>query len=111
MCRVYSFADEHSKALDILTRSHFDPKRDKYISVFEDRYKLRLETTLSMKAKEFMEAAKHGDVDEFIIKADLQLGDIVEIDDGLKSYCFYYWSWSIMVPTCHFNRALVKKEN
>ena len=109
VCRVYGLADEESQGLDIFTRNRFNPKRDQYISVFENRYKLRLETTLSMKAREFVEAVKHGNADEFMMKAYLQLGDVIEIDDGMKPYCFYYWSWSEVIPICRFNRTLVRK--
>lgn len=107
--RIYSFADEQSWEMDILARNHFDPKRNQYISVFENHYKLRLETTLPMKAREFVEAVKRGNADEFMIEADLQLGDVIELNDGLKPYYFYYWSWSQLIPVLSFDRTRVQK--
>ena len=109
--RIYGFVDEQSCEMDIPTRNRFDPKRDQYVFVFESRYKLRLETTLPMKAGEFVETVKHGDADDLMMATDLQLGEVIEIDDGLKPYYFYCWSWSKVIPICRFNRALVKKEN
>lgn len=111
VCRIYSFANEQCQELDILTRNRFDPKHDQYISAFESRYKLRLETTLPMKAKEFLEAVEYGDAADFMIETDLQPGDVIEIDDGLKPYCFYCWSWARVIPIYRFDRTLVKKEN
>ena len=50
-----------------------------------------------------------GDVDSVLSDAELQLGEVVEIDDGLKPYYFYYLSWSRLVPVYEFNCAKVKK--
>ncbi len=91
--------------MDILTRGRFDPKRDRYISVLPWRYKLRLETTVSMKAGDLFNRVKHGDADDFFTETGLQLGEIVEIDDGLTPYYFYCWNWSRLIPVFHFDRS------
>ncbi len=109
VCRVYGFADEHGKALDMITREHFDAKRDLYISVSEWHYKLRFETSTSVNARAFFEAVKCGDMDDFLEKADIQLGEVIEIDDGLKPYCFYCMNWSRMIPIFSFDRSKVQK--
>ena len=109
VCRVYGFANEYSRTLDMITREHFDSKRDRYISVSEWRYLLRFETTTSANAKAFFEAVQCGDMDDLLEKADIQPGEVIEIDDGLKPYCFYCMSWSRMVPVFSFDRSRVQK--
>ncbi len=103
ICRIYGFADEQSSLMDHLTRERFDPKRDHFITPLSSRYKLRLEMPLNMKAKAFFEEVRHGTVYDLL--PDLQLGEIVEIDDGLKPYFFYYLNWSTVVPVLYFNRS------
>jgi len=105
VCRVYGFADEQSRDMDLLTREYFDPKRNQYISAPAWHYRPRLETTVSMKAGELFNKVKHSDADDFFTEIDLQLGEIVEIDDGLTPYYFYCWSWSQLVPVFHFDRS------
>ena len=109
MCRVYGFANECGEVLDIITRKHFDPRRDQYIAVSEWRYQLRLETTISANAKAFFKAVQRGDMDDLLEKVDIQPGEVIEIDDGLKPYYFYCMNWSRMVPVFSFDRSRVQK--
>ena len=109
VCRIYGFADEQSRAMDIFPRNRFDRKRDQYIYLSPSHYKLRLETTLGINAKTFFERSKHSDLDDFLVETDLSLGEVVEIDDGLRPYYFYYLSWSRFVPVSSFNLSSVQK--
>lgn len=109
VCRVYGFADEQSRAMDFLTREHFDPKHNLYIYPSSYRYKLRLETSLGINAKTFYERVSHSDLDDFLMEADISLGEVVEIDDGLHPYYFYYLSWSRFVPAPVFKPSAVQK--
>lgn len=109
VCRVYGFANEESRGMDIFTRRRFDPKKDRYISVSSSRYKLLLETPLGMKAKAFYEAVETGDVYDILPVDVLEPGIVVEIDDGLKPYYFYFLSWSRAVPVYSFDLARVQK--
>ena len=109
VCRVYGFADEQSRAMDFLTREHFDPKHNLYIYPSSYRYKLRLETSLGINAKTFYEQVSHSDLDDFLMEADISLGEVVEIDDGLHPYYFYYLSWSRFVPAPVFKPSAVQK--
>lgn len=109
VCRIYSFADKLSRELDIFPRNHFDRKRDMYVCLSSAHYKLRLETTLGINAKTFFERSKHGDLDDFLIETDLSLGEVVEIDDGLRPYYFYHLSWSRFVPVLSFIPSSVQK--
>lgn len=109
VCRIYSFADEQSREMDELTRCMYRPRRDRYISVSEGHYTLRHEMTLPMKANDFFKMFIWGDTSDFLMESDLQLGDIIEVDDGLKPYYFYCWNWSRLVPVCRFDRTRVQK--
>ena len=103
VCQIYGFADERARDMDMLTRSGFDRKRDKYIYPLTSHYKLRLEIPLGINAKTFYTRSRCGEMEDFLVETDLSLGEIVEIDDGLRPYYFYYWSWSEFVPAPLFN--------
>lgn len=61
VCRIYSFADEQSRSIEILSEH------------------------------------------------DIGLGEVVEIDDGLKPYYFYYLNWSNVVPVSYYNLNGIQK--
>lgn len=105
VCRVYTFADPHSKQMELCFRSRFDPRKDNYLSAAEWHFKLRLEIPLGMKAKAFYEAAREEGVESVLENADLQFGEIIEIDDGLKPYYFYYFHWPVLIPIYSFDRT------
>ena len=97
--------------MDIITRENFDSRQGQYIFVSERHYKLRLETTVSVNAKAFFEAVQCGDMDDLLKEADIQMGEVIEIDDGLKPYYFYCMNWSRMVPVFSFDRSRVQKKS
>ncbi len=109
VCRVYGFANERSKAMDFLTSRHFDRKHDQYIYPSPYHYKLRLETPLGINARTFFERASHSDLDDFLMEADVSLGEVVEIDDGLHPYYFYYLSWGCFVLAPSFDPSKIQK--
>lgn len=111
VCRIYGFADEQSRSMDILAREGFDSKKDQYISIQASHYKLRLEMPFSMNARTFFEATRHGGSYEILSEHDIGLGEVVEIDDGLKPYYFYYLNWSKVVPVSYFNLNGIQKGN
>ena len=104
-----SFADEQSRDLDYLTSRNFDHKHDQYIYPSPSRYKLRFETSLGINARTFYERVSHGDLDDFLMEADISLGEVVEIDDGLHPYFFYCLSWSRFVPAPTFDPSIAQK--
>ena len=114
VCRIYGFADEMSEYMDRCERfvdeKSDDPLRGAdYISPPSYRYKLRLELPLGMKAKAFYDEVKDGNIDIVLSDANLQLGEVIEIDDGLKPYYFYCLSWSKLVPVMYFDCARIQK--
>lgn len=109
VCRIYGFVDEMSELMDMRERNEGILSDANYISPSSYRYKLRLELPLGMKAQAFYDTVKDGDMDSVLSDADLQLGEVIEIDDGMKPYYFYYLSWSKLVPVMNFDCARVQK--
>lgn len=107
--RAYVFINEQSSDMDFLTKEHFDLKRDPYIYPLAYRYKLRFETPLDINARTFYERVSHGDLANFLMEANVSFGEIVEIDDGLHPYFFYYLSWSRLVLAPSFDPSRVQK--
>lgn len=98
--------------MDHLARERFDFKRDQYIYPYEGHYKLCCELNLSMKAKTFFDQVSKRGAFGVLAELDLQdiqLGDIIEIDDGLKPYYFYYLDCTTVVPVMLFDRTKVQK--
>ena len=110
VCRIYGFADEQSQAMDALIRENFQPKRDRYIFPTPGHYRLQSEKRLNMNAKAFYNAAINGAVYDILSEDDIALGAVIEIDDGLKPYHFYYWGWSTVVPMFSFDRSQVQQQ-
>ncbi len=108
--RVYGFVNEQSRDMNVFTMEHFDPKKDRYISVFPWHYRMRLETSMPMRAKDFFGAAKCGDTEDFFEETDLQQGEIIEVDDGLTPYYFYFWGWSKLIPVFSFDCSKIQKD-
>jgi len=75
----------------------------------ESRYKLRLEVPLGLTAKQFFDRAQSEFTDGTLSEIDVQYGEIIEIDDGLKPYYFYYVSWASVIPVLYFDRSNTKK--
>lgn len=109
VCRIYGFADTRSEWMDMLMREQFNPQKERSILPPAYRYKLRLEIPLGMKAKTFFEAVQYGDVDDVLPDARIQMGEVMEIDDGLRPYYFYYFNWSKVIPVFSFDRSRVQK--
>lgn len=102
VCRIYGFLDEESRRMERLNREGFDPQKHGYIFPFHHHYKLRMEFPLSMTAAAFFKAVQNEAVEDVLPDKDLEYGEIIELDDGLKPYYFYYLSYSTIVPAMLF---------
>lgn len=108
VCRIYSFADECSAALDRLLRSDDSLMAQDYAYPRADKYTLRLELPLGLTAKEFWERVEQETAEYVLMDADLAYGDVVEIDDGLKPHYFYY-TYGSLIPVGLFHAELTVK--
>ena len=113
VCRVYGFKDQESELSAWLLNQ--DMTSGKGIgqkvspTVLAYHYKLRLELPLAMTAKQFYEAmqfeADTCAADE--VRNQVEYGEVIEIDDGLKPYYFYFTSFRV-IPLPYFDRSRVQ---
>ncbi len=113
VCRVYGFKDRESELSAWLLNQ--DMTSGKGIgqkvspTVLAYHYKLRLELPLAMTAKQFYEAmqfeADTCAADE--VRNQVEYGEVIEIDDGLKPYYFYFTSFRV-IPLPYFDRSRVQ---
>lgn len=109
VCRVYGFVDEKSEFLEWrLNRKDYKPGA--HISPSESRYRLRCEGTLGLTAKQFYDAMQRESVEQTFSDAGMELeyGEVIEIDDGLKPYYFYYLNYDRLLPLYSFDRSRVQ---
>ena len=66
-------------------------------------YKLRTEIPLGMTAKEFFMATVKEYLENILpSQAEVKAGEIIEIDDGFRPYCFYVESFASVTPLISF---------
>ena len=109
VCRVYGFVDEKNEFLEwCLNRRDYKPGA--YTSPSEHRYKLRCEADLRLTAKQLYDAMQRESVGSIFSDTGIELeyGEVIEIDDGLKPYYFYYLNYDRLIPLCSFDRSQVQ---
>ncbi len=108
VCRVYGFVSSESEYLDwYLNRKDYKP--GVHISPSESRYMLRCEGTLGLSAKQFYDTMQRESVEQTFSDAGMELeyGEVIEIDDGLKPCYFYYLNYDRLIPLYSFDRSRV----
>lgn len=114
VCRVYGFVNSEASIMDWLLNREASAARsgneqDAYRSVSAHRYKLRLEFPLGMTAKQFYDVML-SDVSTCVtseIRNQVEYGEVIEIDDGLKPYYFYFDTFRA-IPLSYFDRSRVQ---
>lgn len=111
-CRVYGFVDRDSELMHWMLNSNnvWNCERAAHISVSERHYRLRLEVSLGMTAKQFYDATQSEPLSNIFSSygAQVEPGEIVEIDDGLKPYYFYCADGYDVIPLVLFDRSRVQ---
>lgn len=98
VCRIYGFVDKNSELMEFMVRNELG-----YIHPAPHHYKLRMEVPLAMTAKEFFtETQKEYLENIFPPEVQVATGEIIEIDDGFRPYCFYVDSFASVTPLAHF---------
>lgn len=77
-------------------------KNDSFISIIKSRYVAAKEFPTHMTAKQFYEATKQEAIASIIPDYAFKFGEIIEIDNGLKPYAFYYRDYSTVIPVLCF---------
>lgn len=103
ICRVYGFKDECSEYMELLWRMEYDAGRSKLLSPSPTHYKFRVELPLGKTAKQFHDAVQAEPLSD-ILPDEVNAGEIIEIDDGLKPYFFYVLSYGTVIPLPYFQK-------
>ena len=106
VCRIYGFADKNSELMEFMLRNDLG-----YIHPSPHHYKLRIEVPLGMTAKEFFEETEKTYL-ENILPPEVQVksGEIIEIDDGFRPYCFYVNSSASVTSLAFFEIKAQKRD-
>lgn len=88
VCRIYDFADEMSEFFELMRVREFD-RNAEYAHPTPSHYKLRSEHTLGLTAKHFYEAVGKSSLKQVLNNIDFGIGNVIELDDGLKPYYFF----------------------
>lgn len=107
VCRIYRLADEEYALLEENRRQSLDVRGLDSYPLLAHRYDPvpRLEFSIGMSAKQFYQQAMEEPVSEIFQDVELEYGDVIEIDDGLKPYYFYYYNFSHLIPTWGLERT------
>lgn len=112
VCRIYGFVDRDSELMHWMLNNDdvCSCERTARISVNEHHYRLRLEVSLGMTAKQFYDATQSEPLSDIFSNCGAQVErcEIIEIDDGLKPYYFYCLDGFAVVPLAFFDRSRVK---
>ena len=97
--RVYGFESETARGTWLVFGMPYDNGKGKNDVAFPraNRYKLDFEGIGSMNAKAFYMAANTEDI-ENLIDFKIEIGNVIEIDDGIKPYFFYYQGARVTRP-------------
>ena len=94
--------------MEMQTIATFDPN-EPYIYPIESHYTLRREMPISLNAKQFFQAAQSKSLEDILCDFDLSHGEVIEIDDGLQPYYFYYFGLLRLIPVPIFHPLRIVK--
>ncbi len=95
--------------MELLSIAKFNPD-EPYIYPLGSHYTLRREMPISMTAKQFFQAAQSEPLEDILSDSDLALGEVIEIDDGLQPYYFYYFGLLRLIPAPIFHPLRTQKD-
>ena len=101
ICRISRPANEMYASMECDTRISHEAEKLEYYSLHTYRYDPvpRRKFATGISARELYERAKKELTEAILDEADLRVGDVIEIDDGLRPYYFYYYSSGCLLPT------------
>lgn len=101
VCRIYRPANEMYESMERDTHLSLEAEKLEHYPLLTYRYDPvpRREFATDISARELYERAKKELPEAILDEADLQVGDVIEIDDGLRPYYFYYYSSTCLLPT------------
>lgn len=104
ICRIYRLRGEGERALERLRAERADFSTTAGYSAMPHRYASSpvLEMQISLTARQMYEQLNEVGADEILEGFKVELGDIVELDDGLRPYAFFCFTASSVVPALGF---------
>ncbi len=97
-CRIFGFKNEEQESLDFFTNKDGSCIVKGFAFPISHRYKVRCKYPLDMTAKQFVSMLEEKSVYDIFSETELNLGEVIEIDDGLKPYYFYFSYQSKIYP-------------
>lgn len=88
--RVYGFLNDFSETMELDLLPDLTEPLQEFTYPLRPHFKVRMEKRIDMKAKEFYMAAQKRRRMECLKDVLLEVGEVIEIDSGLSSYCFQY---------------------
>ena len=108
--RVYGFLDEFGRTMELNRLPAPGSPTPEYLHPQRSHYKLRLETQIAMTARQFyLEVKRRRGLDDFV--ENIEIGEVVEIDNGLKPYAFVYLGGGSLVMAVMFSRTGIEDSN
>lgn len=112
VCRIYGFKDDLQESMERESWLSIDPKKQDWYFPKSYRYQFRCEMPLGMSAAQFYAAVQEDSIESVLNGLELKSGELIEIDDGLRSYYFYYYNSLTVIPAKVFGlKPPCKPEN
>ena len=89
-CRIYGFINDEEAIMEFMLNHGSSTFEQGIAFPSERRYKLRGSYPLAMTAKELYETMQLKPISSIFPDEEFAFGELIEIDDGIKSHCFYY---------------------
>lgn len=102
VCRIYTFSSTEDEQMEWFLHRKSSMQNSNYISVMKSRYIAAKEFPTHMTAKKFYEATEQEPVAVILPDHEFKFGEIIQIDDGIKAYAFYYRDYSTVIPVLSF---------
>lgn len=106
ICKIYGFANDWCRTMEL--ENLYLRGRDSFIPL-SSHYKLRAEIPLGMSAKAFYNAARKTILQDVIPGQDFECGEVLEIDNGLKSFFFVHLDSMTVLPLSYFQTDRIQK--
>ena len=85
-CRIYGLVDKNSELMEFMLRNELG-----HIHPSPHHYKLRMEISLRMTAKEFFTETQKEYLENILPpQVQVETGEIIEIDDGFRPIAFMW---------------------
>ena len=108
VCRIYGFADGMSREIETTFMLLHRQRQSDYLPSAA-HYMLRVEIPLGLSAKAFYQDTREQALEDILPGQQVEYGEVLEIDDGLKPYYFVRMNSMTVLPIPFFMVGMVKK--